>query len=154
MTNEGYFILLNDEFGRKVADNVNAQYKGPPAALTSNPKTNHPFVESSPFKLFAIDAVARTLDARVMLPEEAQMLVMLDRMPKTTPAYKDLALAMDFSGRDHKLALNLYDRLYPEQKNLDRFPALFTGLKPVKSDTGKYGLAFEVMSYTEMRTAK
>ena len=42
MTNEGYFILSNDEFGRKVADNVNAQYKGTPAALTSNPKTNYP----------------------------------------------------------------------------------------------------------------
>ena len=111
-------------------------------------------MESSPFKLFAIDAVARNLDARVMLPEEVQMLLMLDRILEATSTYKDLGLAMDFSGRDHELAVHLYNQLPQEQRDFDKFPAVFTGLMPVKSDTGKYGLAFEVMSYTEMRTAK
>jgi len=149
-----FALLQNDELGKEISSRVHAQYQGTPAELTSAPDRGKPFRESNPFKLFAVDSVARDLGWRVMLPEEAQLLLDLNQMPESTCTYKDLGLVMDFSGKNHDLALNLYERLTHEEKDLDRFPTVFTGLKPLKSEFGKYGLAFDVAPYTQMRTAK
>lgn len=149
-----FSALTYNAFGREVAKKINSEYAGTPAELKSNPKQNQPFRESNIFKVSAIDYVARQMGARVMFPEDAQLLLDTDKMPERTTTYKDLGLVMDFSGENHKLALNLYEKLSKEDKDLDKFPAVFVGLKPVKSNPGKYGLTFELMPYSQMRTAK
>ena len=147
-------LLINDAFGKEVAKRVNSQYAGTPAELNSNPNKNQPFKESNILKLFAVDAIARDLDARVMLPEESQLFLELDKMPEKTISYKDLGLIMDFSAQNHELALHLYNQIDKDNRDLDKFPAIFTGLKPIMSDIGNYRLAFSFMPYSQMRTAK
>ena len=147
-------LLKNDRLGKEISSRVNAQYQGTPAELTSTPDRGKPFEESNLFKLFAVDSVARDEGWRVMLPEEAQLLLFSNKMPESTTTYKDLGLIVDFSQRNHELALHIYHQLTKEEQELDRFPAVFTGLKPLKSEFGKYGLDFDITSYTQMRTAK
>ncbi len=147
-------LLINDAFGKEVAKRVNSQYAGTPAELNSNPNKNQPFKESNILKLFAVDAIARDLDARVMLPEESQLFLELDKMPEKTTSYKDLGLVMDFSAQNHELALHLYNQIDKDNRDLDKFPAIFVGLKPINSDIGDYRLAFSFMPYSQMRTAK
>jgi len=79
-----------------------------------------------------------------MLPEEAQLLLDLNKMPERNSTYKDLGLVMDFSRKNHELALNLFDQLNTADKYLDKFPAIFTGLDIEKNSLGNYGLAFKV----------
>ena len=149
-----FTVLKADRLGEEIIKKVNSQYKGTPAELVSNPDRNTPFRESNPFNLFAVDSAARDLGWRVMLPEEAQLLLDLDKMPERDSTYKDLGLTMDFSGKNHELALDIYNRLAQEERDLDRFPAVFTGLVPIRSDFGGYGLLFETTPYAQMRTAK
>lgn len=149
-----FSLLHYDAFGREVAKKVNSEYKGTPAELKSNPKQNQPFKESNIFKVFAVDYVARQMGARAMFPEDAQLLLDTDKMPERDTTYKDLGLIMDFSGKNHVLALNLYEKLSKEDKDLCKFPAVFVGLKPVKSDVGNYSLAFELIQYSQIRVAK
>jgi len=147
-------VLVYDAFGREIAKRVNSQYKYTLAELTSNPGKDQPFRESNIFKLFAIDKSARDLGARVMLPEEAQLLLNLDKMPERNTSYKDLGLVMDFSGKNHQIALNLYNQLNQGDKDLDKFPAIFVGLEPAKLDIQNYNLAFKLTPYSQIRTAK
>jgi hypothetical protein len=117
---------------------------------------------SNMFGIFAVDEQVRDMGARVARPEDSEFLLALDKMPERTGAYKDsgavldLGAVIDFSGKNHELALRLYHMLGNEQQDLDRFPAVLTDLITRLSHVGKYGLALEPSSKypVQMRTAK
>jgi len=139
---------IYDVFGRELVKRVNSEYKGTPAGLEpyTSKKRNKPVKGSNIFNLFARDKCARELKegdeigARVMYPEESEILFAQERLPEQEQAYFDLGLVLDFSRANHDLALDVYQQL-PE-RNLGTLPAVLLGLEPKKSDIGDYGLGF------------
>jgi len=69
--------------------------------------------------------------------------------------YVDAGLVLDFSGKNHDLARNIFDRLPDDFRELDRLPAVMVGYGLVNSDIGSYGVAPTfVEGTTDLRTAK
>jgi hypothetical protein len=135
-------------FGEEVVRRVNEQYKGTSAEILV-PEKNAPITDSNTFKLFAIDSVARGLDARVMLPEESALLLAAKRLPEQGNVYYDLGVCLDFSGHNHDLAVSLYEQIL--QKSLDLVPAVVLGLEPKISDKISYGLEFFYGANSQIR---
>lgn len=136
--------------GKEIVDRVNEQYTGTPAEI-KDIETGKPITNSNTFKLYAIDSIARDLNARVMHPEESEFLFAKNRLPNQGEVYFVLAAVLDFSGRKHELAVLLYDQI--PSKNLDKLPGIILGLKSVKSDIGQYSLAFEYTANSYLRHA-
>jgi hypothetical protein len=139
--------------GRGIVSKIHKDYGGRLDIFGHQGKGEH-CTGSSTLGVFAVDERARAGGAKVMLPEEAQLLIEHGIITKGT--YEDLGVVLDFSGNNHDLALRLYDRLNKEDQELDRFPAILTGLVTVLHDNSTYGLALQPSeSYPyQMRTAK
>ncbi len=146
--------FINDTLGREVVKKVNSTLAGTPAELQV-PSKKGPITHSNLFRLFAIDYAAREEHGiRVMLPPESELLLAQERLPEAGSAYYDLGLVMDFSGRNHDLALRLYEQLPAAEKTLERLPSVLTGLRTVRCDLGNYGLGFDYTKNSILRTAK
>jgi hypothetical protein len=143
--------LASNPFGREIESIVNDQFNGTPAEL-KRPVNGKPYTHSNLFRMVAVDQAARELDARTIFPEESELLLPQGRLPEADSTYKDLAGVLDFSGRNHDLAVHLYNQL-PEQ-DLDLLPAIIVGLGTERSDVGDYGLVFNVRGYTQLRPAE
>ncbi len=68
--------------------------------------------------------------------------------------YVDYGITMNFSGRDHDLAVEVFKQLPKELRDLDRLPALMVGYGLRNSKVGRYGVAPKYQEGTELRTAK
>lgn len=68
--------------------------------------------------------------------------------------YVDYSIAIDFSGRDHDLAVEIFKQLPKELRDLGRLPALMVGYGLRNSKVGRYGVAPKYQEGTELRTAK
>jgi len=149
--------LTYNAFGREIVNRVNDKFKGTYAEIKpEHYKKNKPITHSNSFRLFAIDLVARGLDAKVMLPQESELLLAQNRLPEAGSVYYDLGLVLDFSGRNHDLAVNLYEKFKSanSELSLDSLPALALGLAPSKSDLGDDGLEFDITPHSQLNTAK
>ena len=135
--------LDNDgKFGTYAVNKIHENYKGRLDIFEDQGK-GKPYAGSSTLGIFAVDELARG-EAGVMLPEESEFLLFRNMMPEKTTTYKDLGVTMDFTGKNHELAVHLYNMLLGEHKDFDLFPAILTGLVTRLNDRiGDYGLALE-----------
>jgi len=150
-----YAQMRWDGFGKQIIAEVNEQYKGTPAEIRSEYRgENGQVIHSNIFRLFGINSIARKYGARVILPETSEVLLAQGRLPEAGSVYYDLGAVLDFSGKNHDVAVDFYNRLPQEMKDLDRFPSIALELAPVKSSAGSYGLSLEPTAFTQLRTAK
>ncbi|MBS3155646.1 hypothetical protein J4413_00225 [Candidatus Woesearchaeota archaeon] len=101
--------------------------------------------------------VAQSLVApekRIIRPEEIQrtlndgdILGIRDRF------YVDLGIALDFSGKNHEMAVDLFNQLPSDERTLDRVPCMLVGYGLKNFDEGQYKLNFEVTEDTTVRHA-
>lgn len=144
-----------NKFGKEVIARVNDKYKGTCAEIKPEYRgKNNQITHSNTFRLFAINTAAREFGARVIYPESSEILLAQKRLPEAESVYYDLGAVIDFSGQNHDLAVDLYNKLPKEQRDLDRFPAVALELMPVKSNIGGYGLSLAPTAHFQLRTAK
>lgn len=150
-----YAQMKWDKFGKQIIAEVNEQYKGTPAEISSEYRgKNGQVTHSNIFRLFGINSIARKYGARVIFPETSEVLLAQGKLPEAGSVYYDVGAVLDFSGKNHDLAVDFYNKLPQELKDLDRFPAVALELAPVKSSVGSYGLSLEPTAFTQLRTAK
>src|SRR3989344_4396000 len=101
--------------------------------------------------------VAQSLVApekRIIMPEEIQRTLNDgDTLGIRDRFYVDLGIALDFSGRDHEMAVDLFNQLPSDERNLDRIPCMLVGYGLKKFDKGQYKLNFEITEDTTVRPA-
>ena len=150
-----YSQMKWDGLGKQVIREVNAQFRGTPAEISPEYKgENDQVTHSNIFRISAINSVARKYGARVILPETSEVLLAQGRLPEAGSVYYDLGTVLDFSGKNHDVAIDFYNKLPKEMRDLDKFPAVALELAPVKSSVGSYGLSLEPSAFTKVRTAK
>lgn len=155
VTSPAYSQMKWDNLGKAIAKEVNAQFKGTPAEILQEYRgENGQVTHSNIFRLFGVNSVARKYGARVIRPETSEVLLAQGKLPEAGSVYYDLGAVLDFSGKNHELAVDIYNRLPQEMRDLDRFPAVALDLAPVKSAAGSYGLSLESTAFTQLRTAK
>src|SRR3989344_1561999 len=67
--------------------------------------------------------------------------------------YVDLGIALDFSGKNHEMAVDLFNQLPSDERTLDRVPCMLVGYGLKNFDEGQYKLNFEVTEDTTVRHA-
>lgn len=150
-----YVQMCWDRFEEQIIAEVNERYKGTPAEILSEHKgDNGQLTNSNIFRIFGINSFARKYGARVILPETSEVLLAQGRLPEAGSVYYDLGAILDFSGKNHDVAIDFYNKLSQELRDLDRFPAVALELIPVKSSVGNYGLSLEPTAFMQLRTAK
>jgi len=155
ITSSTYTQMKWDTFGKQIIAEVNEQYKGTPAEILPEHKgDNRQVTHSNIFRLFGINSVARRYGARVVYPETSEVLLAQGKLPEAGNVYYDLGAVFDFSGENHEVAVDIYNRLPKEMRDLNKFPAVALELFPVKSPVGSYGLSLEPTAFTQLRTAK
>jgi len=150
-----YAQMRWDRLGKQVISEVNARFKGTPAEILPEYRgSNGQVTHSNLFRISAINSVAREYGARVIRPETSEVLFAQGKLPEAGSVYYDFGAVLDFSGKNHDVAVNFYNQLPQEARELDRLPVVVLELAPVKSAIGKYGLSFESTAFTSLRTAK
>jgi len=144
------FLNSQDPMGDKIASQIHVDYNGRLDIFNPGGENNR-YTGSHTFGLFAVDERARPMGARVIHPNESEILIR-----QFHPPGSHLGVVLDFSGKNHNLAVRLYSMLQKEDRDLDRFPAILTDLSTVLCDDSKYSLALQPgKSYPyQMRTAK
>jgi len=88
-------------------------------------------------------------------PEELErVLIAGDSLGIKGNHYVDLGLVLDFSRKNHDLAVRLFESLPKELRDLDRLPGVLLGYGLENSDVGNYGVAPTFVDGTELRAAK
>jgi hypothetical protein len=93
---------------------------------------------------------------RVMRPERLER-TLREGDPvgvKRNQHYVNYGIFLDFSGRNHNLALEFHEQLPEELRDIDRLPALVVGYGLANSERGDYGVCPAFIEGTELRTAK
>ena len=67
--------------------------------------------------------------------------------------YVDLGAVIDFTGRNHQMALDFYQQLPKELRDFDRLPSVVVGYGLKNFDAGNYGLGLVHASNTQVRPA-
>src|SRR4030042_519524 len=128
-----------DNFGKQIIREVNTQFKMTPAEILPGYRGNDGQVTySNLFRTFAINSIARKYGAKAILPETSEVLLAQGKLPEVGEVYYDLGALLDFSGKNHDIAIDIYNKLPQEMRNLDMFPAVALELAPVKSFIGDY----------------
>lgn len=92
---------------------------------------------------------------RAIKPEEVERTLReCDPLEIADKHYVDYGAVLDFSGNNHKLAVEVFRRLPRELREIDRLPAMMLGYGLQNSDEGDYGVAPVYLEGTELRTAK
>ena len=68
--------------------------------------------------------------------------------------YVDLGAVLDFTGRNHEMALDFYDQLSVELQSFERLPAVVVGYGLKNIAGGNYGLGLVRTENTQIRPAK
>lgn len=68
--------------------------------------------------------------------------------------YVDLGVVLDFTGRNHEMALDFYSQLPKELRDFDRLPAVVVGYELKNFIEGNYGLGLVRTGSTQVRPAK
>ncbi len=110
---------------------------------------------SNPYLVAAYNTVGAEFGTRGIFPWELEKVIVAGKWQKDM-CYVDNALALDSSGRNHALALDVYEQLSSEQRILERLPAVIANVYLEKTnirDGFPHGLRFVVHSGMEMRLA-
>ena len=147
--------LRYDSLGKEIIKQVNAKFTGTPAEIKRDyiVGKNQPIRASNPFIQFAVDraGIEGKHDIRVYTPEQAELLLAKKRLPEMGQVYYDLGLCLDFSGKNHGLAVKLFEQLPTELRNLERLPAVMLGLNPTRAGND---VSFGYDEHSVMRTAR
>jgi len=110
-------------------------------------------VGSNPLILPVVQEVLPSF--RIARPEQIEMTLREgDPVKIGGNHYVDYGIVMDFSGKDHDLAVEVFNQIPKEQRDLDRLPALMVGYGLKNSSAGLYGVAPVYQDGTELRIAK
>ncbi len=158
-----YGLLRNDAFGREVQAEVNSELSGTPAEIKAGyfVGQNSPMRASNSFIIYAVGESARRVSGKygkqrvsVMLPEDYELEILAGKLPEKGLTYRDYGTVLDFTGRNHDLAVHLYEQLPKELQDLGRLPAVVLGLIPRKGDKGNFGLVLNWSEYSQLRSAE
>ena len=147
--------LRYDALGKEIVKQVNAKFAGTPAEIKKDyiVGRNQPIKASNPFIQSAVDraGIEGKHDIRAYTPEQAELLLAKKRLPEMGQVYYDLGLCLDFSGKNHGLAVKLFEQLPTELRNLERLPAVMLGLNPTRAGND---VSFGYDEHSVMRTAR
>ena len=103
-----------------------------------------------------ISPVVRKLSGRrTGLPEDLQRTLNDgDTLGIRGNHYVDLGVVLDFTGRNHDMAVDFYEQLPKELRNLDLHPSVVVGYGLKNSDNGKLGLGLVHAEGTQVRPAR
>jgi len=147
-----FYTLKDDKFGRDITKRVNGRFKGTYAEIPSRAIVKGDYVQhSNAYTGPAIFSVAQDLGVRTMRPEEAQILFKQGRIPNQGSTYQDTALALNFSGLNHDMAMDLYQRLPQELRSLDKMPGVLIDLELERADI-QPGVRYLFTANSELRT--
>ncbi|MEM4259293.1 MAG: hypothetical protein QXS38_00835 [Candidatus Pacearchaeota archaeon] len=89
---------------------------------------------------------------RVGRPEDLQMTLNDgDTIGIRGNHYVDLGAVLDFSGYNHDLAVDLFEQLPKNLRNLDKMPSVVLGYDLKNSDKGRFGVGLTYTDGTEVR---
>jgi len=92
---------------------------------------------------------------RVGLPEDLQRTLNDgDTLGIRGNHYVDLGVVLDFTGRNHDMAVDFYEQLPKGLRNLDLHPSVVVGYGLKNSDNGKLGLGLVHAEGTQVRPAR
>ncbi len=105
---------------------------------------------------FILPIVQRLVPARrIGLPEDLQRTLNDgDTLSIKGNHYVDLGVVLDFSGRDHEMALDFYQQLPKELQDFDRLPSVVVKYGLKNFDKGKYKLGLINNVNTQIRPAR
>lgn len=103
-----------------------------------------------------ISPVVRKLSGRrTGLPEDLQRTLNDgDTLGIRGNHYVDLGVVLDFTGRNHDMAVDFYEQLPKGLRNLDLHPSVVVGYGLKNSDNGKLGLGLVHAEGTQVRPAR
>lgn len=110
-------------------------------------------IGSNPLVLPVLNRVV-VPDFRVIRPEKMETTLQEgDILRVRGNHYVDLGLVLDFSGKNHDLAFEVFDRLPTELRDFDRLPAVMVGYGLANTEVGSYGVMPTYNEGTELRTS-
>ncbi|MDP3882358.1 MAG: hypothetical protein Q8Q31_05770 [Nanoarchaeota archaeon] len=155
-----HILLRNDNFGRDLAEQINALWRGTPAEIKIPEKkewwSSYEYLLSNAYSHAALQGILSKQGGEFILPEriserdplanqervslDFRKVSELDRTLDKKSVYLDLGLLLDFSGVNHQNALHVYEQL-PE-KNLETLPALLFGWLLGRRSSGELSFAY------------
>lgn len=110
---------------------------------------------SNPYLVAAYNTIGAKYGTRGIFPWELEQVIAEGKWQRDT-WYVDGGLTLDFSGRNHTLALDLYEQLPREQRILERLPAVIANVHLERTEGREgfpHGLRFVVHEVMEFRHA-
>jgi hypothetical protein len=145
-------ITFSEDFNRKVDSEYNGNSNLKVLSLTRINKV--PIVVGSNSLVLPIvqDLVPQR---RVGEPEDFQRTLNDgDTLSIKGNKYVDMGVVLDFTGRNHEMALDFYQQLPKELQDFNRLPSVVLGYGLKNLDKGNYNLGFTYGEKTQVRPAK
>ena len=120
-------FLAQEERRTEILAKLNERFAHTPAALPAYANARTVICASNPYIIAAYNSVGAEFGTRMILPHELEQVIAAGKWEREK-YYVDTGVVLDFSGRNHALALDVYEQLPRDRKALDALPYLITHL--------------------------
>ena len=148
-------FLAQEERRTEILAKLNERFAHTPAALPAYANARTVICASNPYIIAAYNSVGAEFGTRMILPHELEQVIAAGKWEREK-YYVDTGVVLDFSGRNHALALDVYEQLPRDRKALDALPYLITHLGLERADVRQgfpHALRFLINAQTRLLSA-